>query len=197
MTKIGFVRHGNTNWNIEKRAQGHSHNPLNETGLKQAHAVGKRLAQENWDVIISSDLLRARQTAEIIASYLDKPVSFDKRLREISRGQIEGTVEAERIEKWGKDWRKLDLGGETLKQLRARGVQFVQDTLKQYEGKRILVVTHGKFLIQTLHELCPKDTNSEDLVKNCSVTIIKNTESGLGYELYNCTRHLEEKELTR
>ncbi len=197
MTEIGFVRHGNTNWNIEQRAQGHSHNPLNETGMTQAHAVGKRLAEEDWEVMISSDLLRARQTAEIIASYLNLPILFDKRLREISRGKIEGTIEEERIEIWGEDWRQLDLGEETIEALRARGAQFVEDTLKQYKGKKVLVITHGKFLIQTLHEICSNETDPDDLVKNCSVTIIKDMKKGMGYKLYNCTRHLAEKEFTK
>lgn len=198
MTVIGFVRHGNTNWNIEKRAQGHSHNPLNETGHKQAHAVGQRLAKENWDVIISSDLLRARQTAEIIASYMEEqPIVYDKRLREMSRGQIEGTIEEERIKIWGKDWRKLNLGEETVEEIRGRGIQFVKDILKQYEGQRILVITHGRFLIETLHELCPDQTDLKVPIKNCSVTIMQDKENGLNYDLYNCTRHLSEKEFTK
>ncbi|GIP35473.1 histidine phosphatase family protein [Paenibacillus sp. J2TS4] len=197
MTIIGFVRHGNTDWNIENRAQGHSHNPLNPTGLRQADAVGRRLAKDNWDVIISSDLLRARQTAEIISSYMGKPIKFDQRLREISRGQIEGTIEEERIERWGKEWRKLDLGGETHQELRARGVSFVEDVVDQYAGQKVLVITHGKLLIETLYALCPDETDSSDLVRNSSLTIIKKSSSGFGYLLYNCTCHLKAEELTR
>ncbi|WP_010272797.1 histidine phosphatase family protein [Paenibacillus senegalensis] len=196
MTTIAFVRHGNTAWNIEKRAQGHSHNPLNATGFKQAEAIGKRLAKEEWDVLISSDLLRARQTAEIIASYVGMPIIYDQRIREISRGQIEGTIEEERVKRWGKDWGTLDLGEETEQQLRARGVAFVKEVLEKYKGKRVLVVTHGKFLIQTLHELCPETTDCNDLVHNCSVTILKQVGTQLDYVLYNCTAHLQQEELT-
>ena len=197
MTIIGFVRHGNTDWNIEKRAQGHSNNPLNEAGLKQADLVGQRLARENWDVIISSDLLRARQTAEIIASYMEKPIAFDQRIREISGGGIEGTIEEERIKKWGKDWRKIDFGGENNEQLRARGVDFVEEILEKYVGKKVLVITHGKLLIQTLHELCPDTTDSRDLVRNSSMTILKESTDGLEYLLYNCTCHLMADALTQ
>lgn len=197
MTIIGFVRHGNTAWNIEKRAQGHSHNPLNETGLRQADAVGRRLSQEEWDVILSSDLLRARQTAEIIASYMGKPIIFDQRLREISRGRLEGTIEKERIERWGKDWRKLDFGEETKEQLRARGVNFVEEALEKYKGQKVLVITHGMFLIQTLHALCPDTTNCDDLVSNTSMTIVQHSTNGLEYLLYNCIRHLSEEDNTQ
>lgn len=191
MTTIAFVRHGNTGWNVEKRAQGHSHNPLNEIGFKQAEEVGKRLAKESWDVMISSDLLRAKQTAEIIASHVDMPILYDQRIREIGRGQLEGTIVEDRVKRWGEDWRKLDLGEETAEQLRARGVDFVQEVLEKYKGKKVLVVTHGKLLLETLHELCPDITDLDDPIHNCSVTVLQQVDSRLNYLLYNCIAHLQ------
>lgn len=197
MTMITFVRHGNTDWNIEKRAQGHSDNPLNDIGFKQAEAVAQRLGIDQWDEFISSDLLRARQTAEIISPYIGKSMKFDQRLRERSRGKIEGTIEEERIEKWGEDWRKLELNQETYQSLRERGSNFVEDMLVQHPGKKVLAVCHGRLLIQTLHALFPEETTGDELLRNASVTIIKKTDDGWRYLLYDCTCHLKIEELTK
>ena len=68
MTTIGFVRHGVTAWNKEGRAQGSSDIPLDDEGIEMAEHVAKRLAEEQWDVIYTSPLIRAKKTAEIIAA---------------------------------------------------------------------------------------------------------------------------------
>ncbi len=116
MTTIGFVRHGVTAWNKEGRAQGSSDIPLDEEGIEMAEHVASRLETESWDVIYTSHLLRAKKTAEIIAE--KKPtveLYVDERLRELSGGQVEGTTEAERIQKWGESWRELELGFRTTR----------------------------------------------------------------------------------
>jgi len=197
MTTITFVRHGNTDWNIEKRAQGHSSNPLNDTGLSQARAVAERLAKGSWDFFFSSDLLRAKQTAEIISSHINQPIMFDERLRERDRGDIEGTTEEERIQRWGKDWRKLNLWQESYQSLRLRGSQFVEEIHAKYPAQDIIVVTHGKLLIETLYELCPEETDHNDLLNNASVTIIRKGAQRWHYDLYNCTSHLSNEVLTK
>src|SRR5699024_6717606 len=122
-------------------------------GLQQAHAIGRRLEQQNWDMIISSDLLRAKKTAEIIASHVKLAIKLDKRIRERDRGGITGTIEEERIIKWGKNLREIDFGKdrqETSEEVRARGVDFVHDIVKKYKEKKILIVTHGKLLNETV-----------------------------------------------
>lgn len=190
MTAITFVRHGNTDWNVEKRAQGHSLNPLNETGRRQAAAVAGRLAEQSWDVLISSDLPRAQETAEIIAARIGMPIArLDPRIREIGRGQIEGTVEAERIAKWGSGWRQLELGLESEQALRERGLQFVAEVAADYAGRRILVVSHGVLLRETLLALLPNRRDEEPLHNTSVTTIVRNGE-GWDCPLYNCTAHL-------
>ncbi|HSJ36997.1 MAG TPA: histidine phosphatase family protein, partial [Planococcus sp. (in: firmicutes)] len=98
MTTIGIVRHGITEWNLLGIAQGSSNIPLNKTGKEQAIALSERLAvEEEWDLIIASDLERAKETAEIIGAKLGLPISHvDTRLREMNGGEIEGTTEEER-----------------------------------------------------------------------------------------------------
>src|SRR5690625_4056591 len=123
-SKIGLIRHGETDWNKAKRSQGHSDIPLNHAGKQQAHRVGERLTNETWDLIYSSDLQRAQQTAEIIQQYTNLPHYIDPRLRERHGGKIEGTTETERIKKWGEAWQTLDLGIETDEQINERGLSF-------------------------------------------------------------------------
>lgn len=197
MTRIVFVRHGNTDWNIEKRAQGHAANPLNERGFKQAEIVARRLAEGEYDFFYSSDLLRTKQTAEIISSQIHLPIHFDQRLREQNRGEIQGTIEEDRIRIWGEDWRSLKLWQESNQSMRIRGRHFVEEMHERYPGKTILVVSHGKFMIETLYELIPLETDHNDSLHNTSITIIKKSANGWEYELYNCTRHLEKEEVTQ
>lgn len=172
MVEITFVRHGLTDHNLENRAQGHIQNPLNETGVKQASIVAKRLSKEKWDHFISSDLKRARQTAAIIADEIGKPVDFfDERLREMDRGKIADTIEEERVARWGKNWRELDMKQETDVSMRARGREFVEDIAQRYPGEKVLVVTHGYFLGQTLKELM-QDESTGNQMRNTSESIL-------------------------
>ncbi|UNK16989.1 histidine phosphatase family protein [Paenibacillus sp. N3/727] len=84
MAIIGMIRHGITEWNIQEKAQGLSDIPLNEEGRKQAKYLGMKLKSENWDLIITSNLIRAKETAEIIAYEIGvNHIIEDVRIREI------------------------------------------------------------------------------------------------------------------
>lgn len=87
---IYIVRHGQTNWNISKQLQGHNPIPINENGRKEADNVRRKIELLNFDKIISSDLLRAIQTTEIINKHLSKNVILDSRLRSVDYGTLEG-----------------------------------------------------------------------------------------------------------
>lgn len=194
MTTIGLVRHGITEWNELGIVQGSSNIPLNKTGREQAAALSERLAaEEGWDLIIASDLERAKETAEIIGARLGIPIShFDARLREMNGGAIEGTTEDERVKKWGAGWRSLDLGMETREAVAGRGAAALQDIVRDYPGKRVLAVSHGGLIGLTLQSLLP-DQFTKTLLNNTSITILKNAEGAWQCPLYNCTRHLEGK----
>jgi probable phosphoglycerate mutase len=193
MAVITFVRHGITNHNIEKRAQGHTQNPLNDEGRTQAQFVARRLSEEQWDVFISSDLRRAQETADIISAAIGKPVDFfDPRLREMDRGKIADTTEEERVARWGGNWKELDMDQETHESMRVRGISFIQDIASRYAGKNVLVVTHGYFLGQTLKELM-KDESTGNELRNTSVTTIAHNGEKWVYLLYDCARHLPDK----
>ncbi|AXF57515.1 histidine phosphatase family protein [Salicibibacter kimchii] len=190
MTTFGLIRHGITDWNENGRAQGITDIPLNVTGKQQASALANRLfLEEKWDMIVASDLSRAMETAEIIAAKLKLPVSHDTRIREMDCGEIEGTTEDERVEKWGSDWRQLDLGIETAEELSQRGYEFLEETAAKNENKRVLIVSHGGLITRTIQRLMP-ETFPITRLENTSVTNLRKWENNWDCTLYNCTKHL-------
>jgi len=191
MPFMGFVRHGRTSWNIERRSQGHSENPLDDEGFEQAEKVALRLRSMQWDMIISSDLLRARQTAQMIAARLGfEKLTFDANLRELDRGRISGTTEPERLRIWGPDWRSLDMGLESPEEGGIRGARYFESLAAQYPEARILVVSHGELLRYSLERMIP-DLPTEEKLKNTSVTLISHELGQWCCHLYNCTAHLD------
>lgn len=193
MTTIGLIRHGVTEWNELGKAQGVSDIPLNKIGKQQAFALANRLSLDlEWDLIITSDLSRAIETAQIISSKLKLPVSIrDERIREINCGEIEGTTEVERIHKWGSNWREMNLGMEKFEDVSSRGLEFLEELAITYKNRRVLVVSHGALIGLTLQRLLPEQF-PRTYIQNTSVTILKNSENKWNCTLYNCTNHLVE-----
>lgn len=151
MSELWLVRHGQTDWNSEKRYQGQTDIPLNDTGLAQAFELGKQLAGIRFNAVYSSDLQRARQTAIILAGHLGSPHYEDARLREAHFGNWEGECYPEIRERYPEIWvrRKLDPnepvapGGETLPQVVERMSRVADDIVTSFPGGRVLVVAHG------------------------------------------------------
>ncbi|VDG95617.1 2,3-bisphosphoglycerate-dependent phosphoglycerate mutase [Lysinibacillus sphaericus] len=192
MTTVGFVRHGVTAWNKQGRAQGSTDIPLDEEGIMMAERAAERFSADNWDAIYTSPWQRAKRTAELIGKQMTHTeVIEDKRLRERAGGLIEGTTEADRLAKWGPDWKQLDLQGETHDSVISRGMSFIQEMKQRYPDGRVLAVSHGGFIKRLLSELLPGTTYEEPL-GNTSLTIIKIGEDENLCELFNCTDHLHE-----
>lgn len=190
-TTIGLIRHGITYWNMEKKIQGIRDIPLNATGIRQAELLAQRLKDEPWDVICSSDLSRAKESAAIIASHMNKEIDvIDERIRERSFGELEGTTEEERIRDWGSNWRELELGVERDEAVYARAMSFLHDVVAQYEGKRILVVSHGAWIVRVLNGLFPN--MDYGWIGNTSLSILKYSEGEWKPHHLNCMAHLEE-----
>lgn len=192
MTRIALIRHGSTAWNKEGKMQGSTDIPLDAEGLEQARKLGVRLSDEHWDIVYTSQLSRARQTGEIIAAGLGiGDIRQDKRLMEVHGGLTEGTTEADRIVKWGADWRQLELGRETEQSVLGRGLGFLDELLHEHAGKHILIVSHGGFIRQLLRKLAP-ELAQDVMLKNTSVTRFTVQDDQWECELYNCTVHLNE-----
>jgi broad specificity phosphatase PhoE len=158
-TTIGLLRHGQTNWNIDFRLQGVTDIPLNETGIEQARIAGAVLADlsqqgQPWDLILTSPLSRARDTAVMVGEAIGIPgVSVEELLLERSFGEAEGLSH----EEWKSRYNDTNHvpGGETLEQLEARAWILLQRLVDHHEGKRVLTVSHGA-LIRTLLRLVSK-----------------------------------------
>lgn len=192
MTTVGFVRHGVTSWNKQGRAQGSTDIPLDEEGVQMAERAAERFATDHWDVICTSPWQRAKRTAELISEKMENvEVVEDRRIRERAGGLIEGTTEADRLAKWGPDWKQLDLQGETHESVIIRGMAFIEEMQKRYPDGRVLAVSHGGFIKRILSELLP-GTAYEEPLGNTSLTIVKISKEENVCELFNCTSHLQE-----
>lgn len=153
-TRLLAIRHGETAWNRDTRIQGHLDIPLNELGQAQAQRVAAALRGDVVDAIYSSDLARARQTAEAVAAATGAPLRVDPALRERAFGIFEGCTWAEIAERWPEQserWRRRDLdfaaeGGETLPRFYARCVSAVERLAAAHPGQTIAIVAHGGVL---------------------------------------------------
>ncbi|MBW5446621.1 histidine phosphatase family protein [Cohnella sp. CFH 77786] len=192
LTRIGWIRHGVTEWNRQGKIQGVTDIPLSLEGTRQARKLADRLEREQggWQGIACSDLARASKTAEIIAERLGIPVVRDSRLRERSFGEAEGTTHEERIARWGQDWRRLVPDQESDERVTARGLSFLEEFVKRHPGEAWLVVTHGSFLARMLHALC-RDLEDAHLL-NVSLTVMEKRGDGWVSLLHNCTAHLND-----
>ncbi|MCP2637011.1 histidine phosphatase family protein [Microbacterium sp. HD4P20] len=156
MTALILIRHGETDWNRDRRIQGATDIPLNDTGRAQAHEAATAL-RERLDLVgvtvASSDLARARETAEIIAGDLGLAVPRTYRgLRERSYGEAEGLDVDEFRRRWG-DWHSAEVpGAEPWPDLRKRGIAALGQVVRDHRrataptASSLIVVGHGAFI---------------------------------------------------
>jgi probable phosphoglycerate mutase len=151
MTCIILIRHGQTEWNRVERFRGRADVPLNETGLAQAEATGLRIHSE-WQpsAVYSSPLSRAVKTAEAIAKHFDLPVQIHPDLADIDYGEWQGLTPDEVRDRWSAElhaWyqqpdQAIIPGGETLAQLRSRGMSAVNELSARHAEQTIVLVGH-------------------------------------------------------
>jgi broad specificity phosphatase PhoE len=179
VTTILLARHGETDWNRDGRWQGHSNTSLNRRGKEQARKLAEELSEE-IDVVYSSDLARARETAEIVAGRLGLDVSVDERLRERGFGSWEGLTrpeieerDAEALARWragnghgAHDAEPYDVFAERMR-------DFLDDVIQRHPGERVLVIAHGGS-IRVIHAIATgldyvRDRGLIPPVANCAV----------------------------
>ena len=164
MTDLIVVRHGETDWNREQRFQGQIDVPLNATGHEQANRLGAALVGERFDLLVSSDLQRARQTAAPLQRARAQALTALAGLREQSFGVLEGldvpAIKARHPALWAQ-WLRHDADlalpeGESTRQFHARVLAAVDGLAREHEGRTLVLVTHGgvlDMLWRTVHGL--------------------------------------------
>jgi uncharacterized phosphatase len=179
MTTIYLVRHGETDWNRERRIQGSTDIPLNDTGRAQAAAAGELLARREWDGVYASPLSRAFETAEIIAARLGLAApSPVPEMVERNYGEAEGMT--------GDD---IDArftgpipGRETREEVAARAIPAIIALAERHPGESIIVVSHGGVIRTVLGEVAPDSaagTVAAGTIRNGSIHSFRHTDGSL------------------
>ena len=177
--ELWLVRHGQTDWNVQRRYQGHTDIPLNSLGREQASELAAELNGSQIAAIYSSDLSRAMETAAILAQHTSTLVTPDRRLREISMGDWEGRTlfEVNQELPGGVDGlayteaHSRAPGGESLAEVAERVRAFADEIAERHPGQIVLVVMHGLSLaaLRCLAVGLPL-AEARDLVpENCSI----------------------------
>lgn len=217
-TRVFVVRHGQTDWNIAGILQGHTDISLNDTGVEQARALGRRLAAagftpENFDVVVSSDLKRCRQTLEALfdglgASSVPDHAEYTPELRERCMGDVEGMHIAAAREKFGPLFKER---GEPQKEMQRRVAGRVADATARAQEMRspqdsnprtVLVCTHGgavrALVAQWTAQGWRMPANATDSPANTCLSLVEmhdhnsdGTEKTPALAVYGCTAHLD------
>jgi len=158
-TTILLIRHGETSWNAVRRLQGHTDIPLNDEGARQAGALAQALAAEQVDVLVSSDLQRAMQTAQAVADQYDGlDVQTDDQLRERCYGVFEGMLYADIEQQYPAEyalWQARDIDAvmpagereaESFRQFYQRSTDGIAEWAQRHPGRTIAIVAHGGVL---------------------------------------------------
>lgn len=181
---IILARHGRTEWNVQKRIQGHQGRDLDEVGREQATEMRDRLLKEltGIDTIMSSDLPRAMQTAQIVAGVFGREVRTDKRLRECGFGVLEGLTHEEAVEQHGiavtthlkfketdGDYDLVQYGGECRSRVIQRQVELINEILSDNTVTTVLFIGHGRSLNSLLSTFWPQQPA---IVDNCQYRVV-------------------------
>ena len=164
-TRIILARHGETDWNRERRWQGHSDRPLTDTGRQQAHALATQLAAEPIDAVYSSDLIRAHETARIVAEQLGVDVVTVPGLRERRFGSWEGLQDVEVERRFPGVHGPPD--GETREEMARRVLDSLDAIAATHRGRTVLVVSHGGPIRAALRH--HRHPSCDEPVGNCSI----------------------------
>jgi probable phosphoglycerate mutase len=201
MTEVVVVRHGETDWNVEGRIQGHRESELNARGRMQAEAVGAWFREAEVDAIYSSDLKRTMDTAREIAAVLRLEIVEDKRLREWKLGVLETRLveevrasESEAVRIYNeRDVDAVVPGGESVRQRYARATGCLKEITERHPDAVVVVVTHGGILDDVYRFAKGIDLEAERTwdLHNCGISRIRFTEGTWEVLSWGEVEHLE------
>ena len=184
MLTLYLVRHGQTDFNAQRRVQGQFDSELDDTGRQQAEALRPELESLGIDFVYSSSSLRTRQTTDILATNLKCDVVYQDELREIYMGdwqqRLWDDVEKEEPEQYRYFMTQPHLfnqpGTETFQQLQDRGAKAVNEIVARHNSGNALIVSHGAMIKATLAHFAGVKLSrmwEEPLLSNCSVSVIE------------------------
>ncbi len=186
MTQLYLIRHGQTDWNLEKKLQGQTDIPLNETGREQARTLAQKLKNETFHAVYSSPLKRAHETAQIINHLHGHEINLHDDLMEASYGFIEGmkieefqqkaTVHA--MDRHGRLHHKLDPSAESYFEVYHRVRPFLDSLLQKHHGQNILIITHGA-LMRSIMAIIEDIDLQEIHIPNAGCLILQEKDSTL------------------
>jgi probable phosphoglycerate mutase len=162
ITRFGLIRHAQTQWNLEKKIQGHGDSPLTAEGKSQAARWGRILNQFSWDRILASDTGRALETAKMINGFLKIWLKTDSRIREQDWGrwagktisQIDAEIQEDLAEQVNAGWDFCPPGGEDRRCVLKRSQRALTEAATAWPGDNILVVSHEGVIKCIIYHLC-------------------------------------------
>ena len=201
MVKVVFIRHGQTEWNVSGRYQGQSDVALSKEGIAQAEKLAKHFPVAAVDAVYSSDLMRARVTAEKVAEKFGLPVQTEPAFRELNFGDWEGLTYEQITASWADAMtnflRHPDIlqipHGESFPEVRQRAMKRLRELLAEHEGHVIAVVAHGAVLRTMLTEALHMPLQYLWSIRqfNTAVNIVRyDAGENPTVELLNSTAHL-------
>jgi len=182
-TTIYLIRHGETDWNLERKYQGHEDIPLNSTGIKQAKIIAENLNDNQFSALYSSDLTRAIQTAQEVAKKVNLPIVTYPELREINQGDWEGKYIKDVLAASGDEVRAVyenpysvrRPGGESIAEVAERMVACLDHLAEKHNQETIIVVSHGLAIATALCKVrdLPLEMAIHNIPQNTGVEVIK------------------------
>jgi len=195
---FGLLRHGETEWNSQKKVQGFMNSPLTPKGISQTKEWAETLQQWKWDQIYASDLGRVKQTVAILNESLQLPTFFDKRLREQNWGDWEGlTIPAikrdykeELKKRVALGWGFSAPGGETRSSILERVLEALQSINENHPGQKTLIVCHQGVIKAVLYHLSNRQFLPEEdpLIQHNNFHIIRCIKNNFNIEKLNISR---------
>lgn len=187
--RVHLIRHGETNWNRERRAQGQQESVLTDRGIAQAQALAAAIADLPIDEVFSSSSLRARQTTEILFAQRKTPTEYCDLLREIHMGDWEGRlydeIEAADPGQFRAFWQEPQLfalqGAETFEELQQRAQNRLTSLLEQSSARELAIVSHGAWIKTLLCHIEPRPLAQlwhPPALHNCAHSIINLHDDG-------------------
>jgi len=198
--RLIFIRHGASTWNDERRIQGQLDPPLSDSGREQAERLAQRFRDVPVDAFYSSDLLRARATADALGAVLGRSPEVWPELREVALGEWEGKTRDEIVATHPERWRRwieqpswdVVPGGEGTDAFEARGGAVIERVVRRHVSGRVLIVTHGGVIQVALLRVVGRSSNGlfPFTIENTSLTVLQGSPDRLVVGRVNDTCHL-------